>query len=59
MPRITEVEEVGNLFAAGGMVIGDLLHGSAANARSQSFGPGGNCYGCLATETSTECIDCP
>ncbi len=55
---ITEIEEVGNLFAAGGMMIGDLLHGSAANARSHTFGPSGICYGCLATATSTECADC-
>lgn len=47
---LTEVEEVGNLFAAGGMVIGDLLHGSAATARRQTFGAGGTCHGCLATE---------
>lgn len=47
---ITEIEEVGNLFAAGGMVIRDLLHGSTATARKQTFGAGGACHGCLAAE---------
>ena len=55
---IAEIQEVGNLFAAGGVVVGEVLHGSDANARRRSLGPGGICYGCEATAASTDCPGC-